>query len=168
MNNVPITAACMIRLGAIELLLLAGESSLEKIILMPDASLRARYGKFTSENNVPLALARGFFRAYMKNEKTSVPSLDISEYSENERKVYRELLHVPLGATITYGELAQRAGFPGAARFAGSCMRKNSFPIIIPCHRVVPSTGGIGHYSPDPAIKKMLLEFERGEGDLSN
>lgn len=66
---------------------------------------------------------------------------------------------VPFGATVTYGELAARAGSPKAARAAGSIMAKNPWPLIIPCHRVLGS-GNIGGYTPGVELKKTLLGIE--------
>lgn len=87
--------------------------------------------------------------------------MDVSEFTQKEISVYRELLQVPHGATISYGTLATRAGIPGGARFIGNTMAKNNFPIIIPCHRVIKSDGTMGNYSGGKKIKKLLLDYER-------
>ncbi len=86
--------------------------------------------------------------------------LDRSGLTPFQRKVYAALRKVPAGTTVTYGELARRAGFPGAARAVGSAMRKNRLPIVIPCHRVVPVSGGLGEYSGGKKWKRWLLEHE--------
>jgi methylated-DNA-[protein]-cysteine S-methyltransferase len=76
--------------------------------------------------------------------------------------IYQALYAVPVGQTISYGELGDRIGQPAAARAVGSAMRKNPFPILIPCHRVVKSTGALGNYSGGgPAVKRALIKFER-------
>ncbi|HEX5614668.1 MAG TPA: methylated-DNA--[protein]-cysteine S-methyltransferase [Acidimicrobiia bacterium] len=67
---------------------------------------------------------------------------------------------VPLGATITYAGLADRAGSPRAARAVGNAMAKNPVPLVVPCHRVVPSAGGVGSYGGGPHIKAQLLALE--------
>jgi len=70
---------------------------------------------------------------------------------------------VPYGETVTYGELAELAGRPGAARAAGTAMAKNPVPFLIPCHRVV-AANGIGGYGGGPdgvALKRTLLARER-------
>lgn len=71
---------------------------------------------------------------------------------------------VARGEVITYGELAARAGSPGASRAAGSAMAANPLPLVIPCHRVVRADGGIGAYSAggSEAKRRML----RAEGAL--
>ncbi|WP_201013591.1 methylated-DNA--[protein]-cysteine S-methyltransferase, partial [Candidatus Methanomethylophilus sp. 1R26] len=60
--------------------------------------------------------------------------------------VWRALSEIPYGKTVTYAELAEASGHPGAARAAGSACAANRIPIIVPCHRVVPSDGGVGSY----------------------
>ena len=68
------------------------------------------------------------------------------------------------GEVITYAELARRAGSPGAARAAGSAMAANPLPVVIPCHRVVRSDGGLGGYSAGGAVAKRCML--RTEGAL--
>ena len=86
--------------------------------------------------------------------------LCLDDFTPAGRRILETLMSVPAGSVITYGDLAKRAGFPGAARFAGSMMRQNPFPILIPCHRVVPSTGKIGNYSGGVSVKEWLLSYE--------
>lgn len=54
---------------------------------------------------------------------------------------------ITAGTTITYGELATRAGSPGASRAAGQAMRRNPVPIVVPCHRVIAASGALGGFS---------------------
>ena len=63
-----------------------------------------------------------------------------------QRAVLAALAAVPVGTTVTYGELADRAGAPGAARAAARVMATNRVPLVLPCHRVVPAAGGTGAY----------------------
>jgi AraC family transcriptional regulator of adaptative response/methylated-DNA-[protein]-cysteine methyltransferase len=74
--------------------------------------------------------------------------------------VYRALLAVPAGSTVTYGELAATAGRPGAARAVGTAMAANPIAIVVPCHRVVRNDGSIGHYGFGDAWKPLLLRHE--------
>ena len=78
------------------------------------------------------------------------------------RAVY-ETLHrdVRFGETVSYGELAEMAGRPGAARAVGNAMSRNPVPIVVPCHRVVASGGRIGGYGPSGVrTKRFLLALE--------
>lgn len=67
---------------------------------------------------------------------------------------------VPYGETVTYGGLAELAGFPKAARAAGTACSTNPLAMFIPCHRVVPASGGIGKYGGGESMKRALLELE--------
>jgi len=93
-------------------------------------------------------------------------SLDLSGCTSFQRKISAQLRKVPVGKTVTYGELARRAGFPGAARAVGSAMRRNRIPIVIPCHRVIPAAGGLGEYSAGRQWKRWLLQYEMRDSSL--
>jgi methylated-DNA-[protein]-cysteine S-methyltransferase len=69
------------------------------------------------------------------------------------------LRKVPYGKTVTYGELARRAGSPRASRAVGNAMAHNDFPLIIPCHRVVASAG-LGGFGGGLRMKRDLLRLE--------
>ncbi|QWR76009.1 methylated-DNA--[protein]-cysteine S-methyltransferase [Candidatus Magnetomonas plexicatena] len=87
--------------------------------------------------------------------------INFSDMTPFRRSVYNELLRVPFGEVITYGGLARRVGKPSSARAVGQAMRVNPFPILIPCHRVIGSSGSLGGYSEGIDIKIKLLEFEK-------
>lgn len=87
--------------------------------------------------------------------------LDISEYTDKEIEIYRNLKNVKSGKTISYSELSSTSGITGGARFAGNCMAQNRFPIIIPCHRVIKKDGSIGNYTGGVDIKEFLLKHEQ-------
>lgn len=77
-------------------------------------------------------------------------------------KVYRELRTIGPGQTITYGELAKRCGIPLGARAVGQAMRRNPFPLVIPCHRVKSPKENLGGFSAYGGVetKVKLLEIE--------
>jgi methylated-DNA-[protein]-cysteine S-methyltransferase len=79
-----------------------------------------------------------------------------------QKSVWRELLKIPSGTTITYAELAQRIGRPTAVRAVANAVGKNPMAPIIPCHRVIRSDGTLGGYSGPGGIKtkRKLLESE--------
>ncbi len=89
-------------------------------------------------------------------------SLDLGSRTEFERRVIRSCRRVGYGRTTTYGELAEKAGAPRAARAVGNVMRKNSLPLIIPCHRVLAAGNALGGYSAPEGLtmKKRLLRLE--------
>ena len=75
-------------------------------------------------------------------------------------RVRHELRSVGSGETITYGDLAARAGNSRAARAAGSACAANPVAPFVPCHRVVPASGSIGHYGFGPGMKESMLRHE--------
>jgi len=75
-------------------------------------------------------------------------------------EVLHELAAVPYGETVTYAELAARAGRPAAVRAAGSAMATNPLPIVVPCHRVLRTGGAVGSYRGGVAMKQQLLALE--------
>ena len=77
-----------------------------------------------------------------------------------EEKIYRKLLEVPSGYVTTYGELAKAINLKNGQRAIGQIMKKNPFPVIIPCHRVVKSDGTVGGYAYGTEIKKNMLSNE--------
>jgi methylated-DNA-[protein]-cysteine S-methyltransferase len=81
---------------------------------------------------------------------------------EFRRRVLSQCRRIPYGTTISYAQLAVRAGYPGAARAVGNCMATNRIPLLMPCHRVVCSDGRLGGYSASGGIrtKRRLLALE--------
>ncbi len=78
------------------------------------------------------------------------------------KKVYKVTLSIPLGQVRTYKWVAQKCGRPNACRAVGRILKKNPHPLIIPCHRVIKSSGEMGGYSAGGLrVKKSLIELER-------
>jgi len=75
-------------------------------------------------------------------------------------KVYKKLLQVPEGKITTYSDLAKAVGLKNGQRVIGTIMKKNPFPIIVPCHRVVKSNGKIGGYVYGERVKSQILARE--------
>jgi methylated-DNA-[protein]-cysteine S-methyltransferase len=88
--------------------------------------------------------------------------VDAGPVSEFQRRVLDQCRRVRYGATISYAELAAKAGYRGAARAVGNCMAANRIPLIVPCHRVVCSNGRHGLYSGPGGVrmKRRLLGLE--------
>ena len=87
-------------------------------------------------------------------------NVDLSCRSDFQRKILAATAAIPKGQVRTYGELAEDVGSPGAARAVGTAMARNPVPLLIPCHRVVPASGGVGHYGGGSNIKRTLLTRE--------
>lgn len=88
------------------------------------------------------------------------PEIDISDLTEFEQKVLHTILNIPRGEVRTYEWVARKAGRPKAIRAVGNVMATNPVPFLLPCHRVVPTAGGIGNYAFGSAIKRDLLAAE--------
>jgi methylated-DNA-[protein]-cysteine S-methyltransferase len=77
-----------------------------------------------------------------------------------EKTIWLELMKIPYGKTVSYKEIVSLAGKPNAYRAAGSAIGKNPLLIMVPCHRVIKSSGEIGYFSSGVKIKKFLLDLE--------
>ena len=91
--------------------------------------------------------------------------LDETRVPEFHRRVYGIARAIPPGRTLTYGEIAERLGDPGAARDVGRALGDNPFPIVVPCHRVLAANGKLGGFSAPggTATKLKLLRIEGAE-----
>jgi methylated-DNA-[protein]-cysteine S-methyltransferase len=109
-----------------------------------------------------LSVQRDALSEYLEGDATSL-SLPVDlrlMAAPFRRAVLEKLREVPRGSTVSYGELAARAGNPGASRAVGTACARNPIPIVVPCHRVLPSTGKLGTYGGGPERKRALLALE--------
>jgi O-6-methylguanine DNA methyltransferase len=166
MNKLPvcnIIAKKNLTVSFFSVLILSGEDELKEIIINPRSSDIKRYAALSEKKTRAIDDACVWFAAYEKSEKSKLPKMDLSDCTEFEKKIYETLVRtIGFGSTVSYGELARLSGYPGAARGVGSAMRKNRFPIMIPCHRVIQSSGKPGRYSGGDTLKPKLIAFESG------
>ncbi len=89
-------------------------------------------------------------------------SVDISSLTLFQQQVLRLTMEIPYGTVLTYGQLAKRVGSPKAARAVGGALAANPIPVIIPCHRVLASTGALTGFSGAGGVlmKENLLTME--------
>ncbi len=97
---------------------------------------------------------------FLRKEGVDVPLHLFVKGTEFQVKVWRTLLQIPVGETITYGQLAGMIGNPNAARSIGSAVGKNPVAFLIPCHRVVCADGSVGGYRWGVALKRDILAWE--------
>jgi methylated-DNA-[protein]-cysteine S-methyltransferase len=92
----------------------------------------------------------------------SAIALDMDQVPAFHRRVYEAARGIPPGMTLSYGDIAARAGAPGAARAVGQALGRNPFPIVVPCHRVLAAGGKIGGFSAQGGIvtKRRMLAIE--------
>ncbi|MEN8151471.1 MAG: methylated-DNA--[protein]-cysteine S-methyltransferase [Planctomycetota bacterium] len=90
------------------------------------------------------------------------PRLDLEGVTGLRRDVYDALGEIPPGETVTYAELAARIGHPGAHRSVGTALSRNPVPLLVPCHRVLRSDGGLGGFTAEGGVdlKRRMLELE--------
>ena len=99
--------------------------------------------------------------AYFAGERPAfdVP-IDLGQVAPFQRSVLMAARRIPAGQLVSYGEIARRIGRPKASRAVGQALGHNPVPIVIPCHRIVPSGGGLGGYVGGLDIKRKLLKME--------
>lgn len=118
-----------------------------------------RLGRTTVRGSLPEAYAEAVRRA-IRGEKIAQPSVTLEGLTDFEQTVLQHLARIPTGEVRPYAWLAREVGRPKAIRAVGTVMARNPVPFLMPCHRLVPSTGGVGNYYYGPEMKWMLLERE--------
>jgi methylated-DNA-[protein]-cysteine S-methyltransferase len=125
------------------------------------AEVAAALGPNVIGSDRELAAERDALSAYFEGGTDPDLPVDLRLATAPFRRVVLERLQeVPRGQTVSYGELAARAGNPKAARAVGTACATNPIPIVVPCHRVLPGTGKLGNYGGGPERKRALLELE--------
>lgn len=123
--------------------------------------LARRFGIRVLRSTRPIDPARRELHEYFEQRRThfDVP-IDLALVAEFNRRVLHELVRVPYGEVVTYGELAVRAERPRAARAVGTVMNRNPLPIVLPCHRVIGADGKLVGYGGGLHRKEALLRLE--------
>ena len=134
-----------------------------RLITAADADIRSAYakrcGRILAEGRIPDALRREVIAA-IAGEGVDKPHVDLDESNDLEHDVLQLLTRIPRGEVRTYAWVARQIGRPRAVRAVGNVVAKNRVPFLMPCHRVVPSSGGIGNYIFGSDAKRALLERE--------
>jgi methylated-DNA-[protein]-cysteine S-methyltransferase len=137
-------------------------------LLEPEALQACMHRRFPSAAldlpDATIARVIAAVQALLRGEAAdlSCAVLDWRGVPEFHRRVYEAALAIPPGRTLTYGEVAQQLGEPGAARAVGQALGKNPFAPIVPCHRVLAAGGRAGGFSAPggTATKLKMLEIE--------
>lgn len=117
---------------------------------------------FGELDDVPFDLVRTQLAEYFAGERTEFDLPLAMAGTEFQRSVWAALREIPYGDTVSYGQLADRLGNPNASRAVGLANGRNPIGIIVPCHRVVGSTGDLTGYGGGIERKRALLAFEKG------
>ncbi|HID87874.1 MAG TPA: methylated-DNA--[protein]-cysteine S-methyltransferase [Anaerolineae bacterium] len=127
------------------------------------SDLRARWPKADLLSEEALGDLGDQLRRYAAGEGVAFRvDLDLSHQTPFRRRVLEATLRIPYGETRSYAWIARQIGKPKAYRAVGQALRANPIPILIPCHRVVASDGGLRGYAGGLEMKRRLLALERG------
>jgi methylated-DNA-[protein]-cysteine S-methyltransferase len=142
------------------LLLVADDAGLRQILFVngrhapqPDSSWKEDEARFTET----IRQLHNYFAGQL--EEFDLPLAPAG--TPFQLAVWRRLCDIPYGATVSYGELANRIGNPKACRAVGLANGSNPIPIVIPCHRVIGNNGKLTGYGGGLPIKEKLLALER-------
>lgn len=154
------------------------DSPIGELLLLGDD--RALRGLYMQEGRKPVKIAprwersetqlladvRVQLREYFAGERVVFETPLELNGTPFERRVWRALVDIPYGETVSYGEIAARVDQPSAARAVGLANGRNPIAVIVPCHRVIGADGTLTGYGGGLERKQLLLELERGQGRL--
>lgn len=141
--------------------IVVNDKALQAILWDKEKPNRVRLGEMAEDKKHPLILEtetqlKEYFQG--KREVFSVP-LEASG-TAFQQDVWKLLLAIPYGRTWTYKEMAMKIGRPDAVRAVGTAIGRNPISIIIPCHRVIASNGGLAGFAGGLDRKQLLLDLE--------
>jgi methylated-DNA-[protein]-cysteine S-methyltransferase len=124
-----------------------------------------QHKEYTKARALPVALLPPMqkvadqLQRYMSGEQVAHSA--IAEGTAFQQRVWQELCTLPYGMTVTYGELARRIGMPRAVRAVASAIARNPLLILVPCHRVIASSGALAGFAGGLEAKQWLLAHEQ-------
>jgi methylated-DNA-[protein]-cysteine S-methyltransferase len=124
-----------------------------------ERKFQRRFGRGLRQAALPAKL-REQVVAGLEGRGPRNPSVDLSGVTKFEREVLRTIQRIPRGQVRAYSWVARQVHRPKAARAVGLVMARNPIPVLLPCHRVVPASGGIGNYAFGVATKRTFLTRE--------
>ena len=120
-------------------------------------------GHWDPAGDETLALAFQQLGEYFEGSRKSFSlPLDFSGATPFQRSIFERLMHIPHGRIVSYGDIADELGDPGAARAVGQAVGANPLPVVVPCHRVIGSDRSLTGFGGGVEIKRFLLAHERG------
>ncbi len=141
-------------------LLVAGDGQTLHLISFPTGNKTLRHADHWQRNDGMFKEVAKQLKAYFagKLKEFDLPlTLDGTDF---QNQVWKNLATIPYGETATYGEMAKKAGRPKASRAVGAANGANPLPIVLPCHRVIGSTGDLTGFGGGMDAKKFLLGLE--------
>jgi methylated-DNA-[protein]-cysteine S-methyltransferase len=143
-------------------LLLAGDGEALALLHMQQGRRPARIEPGWTRSDEPFARVRAQLEEYFDGRRQSFDIPLKPAGSPFELAVWRALVEIPYGETLSYGELAARIGRPEAPRAVGAANGRNPIAVIVPCHRVIGADGSLTGYGGGLERKRLLLELEAG------
>lgn len=149
-------------------LLLAGDDTALSLVGFPEGSMRREPESDWIYNEQPFADARAQLLEYFDGKRRDFDlPLNLSG-TEFQMLVLEELRRIPYGETASYGAVAKRIGRPKAMRAVGAANGRNPIPIIVPCHRVIGSSGDLTGFGGGLTTKEALLRLEAENSQFPN
>ena len=143
-------------------LLLVGDDEGLRGLYLPNHKRGPQVAAGWRRDDAALARVRAQLQEYFGGERTAFDLPLAPVGTPFQLEVWDALKRIPFGETRGYGDLAKELGRPGAARAVGAANGRNPISIVVPCHRVVGSTGTLTGYAGGVAVKERLLALERG------
>jgi methylated-DNA-[protein]-cysteine S-methyltransferase len=128
----------------------------QAVFVAPD-----KLDKANDDQAVALEVTRQLDEYFVGARQVFDIELDLSHGTPFQQMVWQALLQIPYGKTISYGELAAAIGKPTAYRACANANGRNPISLIVSCHRVIASDGGLGGYTGGVGIKRILLDIEK-------
>ncbi len=129
----------------------------DKELLFEDMKKRFQKAKFEEQSNHHIELVKEYFENHCQTEKEITLHLNGTDF---QRRVWQAFLQVPIGSLLSYAQIGEAIGSPLASRAVGTAVGSNPISYIIPCHRVVRSSGELGGYHWGAGRKKAMLAWE--------
>ncbi len=142
-------------------LLLAGDQESLRVLSFAGGAKARRPAPEWIEDSRPFHDAARQLDAYFRGELRDFQLPLTPQGTDFQQRVWSDLRRIPYGETISYGELARRIGNPNASRAVGLANGSNPIAIVIPCHRVIGSTGKLTGFGGGLDVKERLLALER-------
>ena len=141
-------------------LLLAGDDEALTMIGFPEGKMRRKPASDWVENKQAFAEASRQLKEYFAGERHEFDLPLRLDGTEFQILVLEELQRIPYGETTSYGDIASRIGRPKAVRAVGAANGRNPIPIVVPCHRVIGSSGSLTGFGGGLDAKRALLQLE--------
>ena len=145
----------------LEMVLVSDGAHLVKCDFLYDEEVHARYQDIAVEDDPILTKTAKQLGEYFAKKRKDFDLPLLMPGTDFQQKVWKVLQAIPYGEVLTYKEIAEKAGSPKGFRAAGGACRANHFTIIVPCHRVLSTSGAYTGYAGDKTfMKENLLNFE--------